>query len=103
MQRRDKLEEQAVKDNLEVFDLLQKQNNKLKQQVESIEKQRLSEKSAFTSLVETLRQAYGNLKQRINDEKKNYDDEIAFLRRLLTEKESQFKHEQNSRRIVRDQ
>ena len=93
VQRREKIEEQAIKDNLEVFELLQQQNNKLKSQVESIEKQRMSEKSAFVSLVETLRQAYGSLKQRINDEKKNFEEEICFLRKVISEKESQLKQD----------
>lgn len=86
--KRRKIEEEAIKENLSLYSLLKTQISSLKKQVEEGENARIQEKSIFVNFVENFKQSLSQLKHKIAVDRKKYEDETEFYRRLLNEKDS---------------
>jgi len=89
LNKKRKIEEEVVKENLKFYELLQSHAQSLKKQIEEDEAARVHEKSVFVDFIDNFKQTLEQLKIRIVQDKKKYEDETGFYKRLLEEKDKE--------------
>ncbi len=89
LSKKKKIEEEVIKENLNFYGLLQNQIVTLKQQVEMGENSRVQEKANFVEFIENFKQILEQLRQRVSHDRRKYEEDIEFYKRLSEEKDLQ--------------